>query len=596
MRVRKIAAIVAFVLLGTSLWAAEKGVDAYLKHLRFLASDELRGRGNDMPELSWAADYVADRFAEYGLLPAGEAGTYFQEFEVTTGLSHGPRSEVTLFGIPQNAVRLQLEKDYTPLTFGGQAEIAGPLVFAGYGITAPELGYDDYRNLDVRDKVVVIYEHEPQENSERSVFAGLDPTPYSAVLSKMLNARAHGASAVVFLPDSFNHYRSWERDRQRDVPLDDLGLPAIRLSAEWADRLMELSGRDPLEIRRWLNGHLTPYSFEFVGVNAFIHLDVRRIRHKVRNVIGLIPGWSDETIVLGAHYDHLGLGERSSLAPDEVGEIHNGADDNASGTAGLLQLAAEFGARPTPRRSILFVAFAGEELGLLGSRYYVENPVTPLDKTTVMINLDMIGRSTGDLLIGGVGTAREFRPILENLARVSPLHFRFAETPGGSSDHQSFALKGVPVLFFFSGLHGDYHRPSDDWQKIDLASSEQILDVVRGTVNSLERLSGALHWEDLRGRLDAVGDGPEAAYFGSVPDMSYEGDGVRFEQIRQDSPAVEAGVQAGDTLIEFDGRPVSDLNDFTSALELHTPGDLVEVAVLRGLRVIRLRVALGQRP
>ncbi len=597
MRNWKIGWLVAALALGSLGAAKLRRGDVYLEHLRFLASDALRGRGNDMPELGWAADYIAQRFAEDGLLPAGEGGSYFQEFEITTALEQGPENEVAFFGIPQAAVHLDVERDFTPLTFGGQVGVVGPLVFAGFGISAPELGYDDYRGLDVRGKIVAVYEHEPQEHSERSVFGGLELTEYSTVLSKALTARSRGALAVVLIPDDFNHYRSWRRDRDREQPLDDLGIQTIRLSEGWGRRLLQLSGRDPIEIRRWINRNLTPYSFEFEGVQASIRVDVQRVRHTVRNVVAVIPGWSDETIVVGAHYDHLGLGGKSSLAPDQVGEIHNGADDNASGTAGLLQLAREFAAAPQPRRTLLFVAFAGEELGLLGSRHYVERPALPLDKTVAMINMDMIGRSSGDLLIGGVGTAQEFKPILNDLARLSPLRFRFAETPGGSSDHQPFAVRGIPVLFFFAGLHGDYHRPSDDWESVDLERSRQILDVVGRTIRRLDQIPGPLKAVDLVGRrTDAAERGRDPAYFGSVPDMRHEGGGLRFEQIREGSPAALAGVVAGDVLVEFDGKAVDSLHDFTQALALRRPGDEVEVALLRYGQLQRLRVVLGVRP
>ena len=292
--------------------------------------------------------------------------------------------------------------------------------------------------------------------------------------------------------------------------------------------------------------------------------------------------------------------EKNSLAPASVGQVHNGADDNASGTAGLLQLAREL-AGSQPRYNLLLVGFAGEEMGLLGSSHYVEGPLIPLEDTIAMLNMDMIGRSTGQLMIGGVGTAKEFKGILDELAVDSPLEFKLAETPRGSSDHTSFSVKQVPILFFFSGLHGDYHKPSDDWNKIEITRSYQILDVVRGVVNRLDQLADPPQFVDLGGGADpharpvtgrAGGYGPS---FGSIPDMGYEEGGVRFAEIRSGTPAHKAGIKGGDILVEFDGKTIDNLYDFTYALRARSPGDEIKVVVRRGARTLVFQVVLEAR-
>lgn len=584
------------LIAGANPVASER--EHYLKHLRFLASDELRGRGNSMPELKVAAEYIARHFAEYGLEPAGEDGTFFQKFEITTGHQLGPDNRLTLFVDSGPALLLELHRDYTPLTYGEAVSVSTELVFVGFGISAGEYGYDDYQAVDVQGKIVVMYDHEPQEHSSKSPFAGRQLTPYSTVTTKVMTAKHRGAAAVIIVPDSFNHSdAAWEA--LPSFEMEDLGIQAVRVSPEWGENIIGSSGRKATEILNQIDTRMRPSSFIFDDVRAEIRLDAEKVRHSVQNVVGKISGRTSKAIVIGAHYDHLGLGGKNSLAPASVGQVHNGADDNASGTAGLLQLAQEL-AESQPRHNLLLVGFAGEELGLLGSSYYVEAPLIPLEDTIAMLNMDMIGRSTGQLLIGGAGTAKEFKGILDELAAGSPLEFKLAETPRGSSDHLSFSIKKVPILFFFSGLHADYHKPSDDWNKIDITRSYQILDVVRGVVSRLDQLAASPRFVDLGGRDPHArpvtgrggGYGPS---FGSIPDMGYEEGGVRFAEIRSGTPAHKAGIQGGDILVEFDGKAIDNLYDFTYALRARSPGDKIKVVVRRGPRTLSFQVVLEAR-
>jgi hypothetical protein len=473
----------AIVLLLVTSALAQAGEDSDLMgHLRYLASDELKGRGNGTPELEQAANYVAELFREYGLQPAGDEETYFQEFDVSMGRSLGPENQVILeTGTEQ--IRLEVRRDYVPLTSGPDTVVQGPLVFAGFGISAPELAYDDYRDLDVRGKIVLVFEHEPQEQVEESLFAGRELTPYATILHKVMNARNRGAAGVILLSDSFNHSPGQE-SRSRRSRVEQIGIHSVRLTPEWSKRLFETAGRDLTEVVEEINGHSTAVAFD-LGVTGTVSLDVVKVQHTVRNVLGFLPGQTDQIIIMGAHYDHLGLGTTGSLAPEPIDQVHNGADDNASGTAALLQLAQDFTTGSPLQQGLLFIAFAGEELGLLGSRYYTEHPTLPLENTIAMLNMDMIGRSQGNLLIGGVGTTAEFRRILDEVQTTSPLRFSYSDSSRGSSDHLSFSSKKVPVLFFFSGLHNDYHRPSDDWERINVQTLQQILEVVRSTVHQL---------------------------------------------------------------------------------------------------------------
>ena len=567
--------------------------DLFLEHLRYLASDAMKGRGNRGPEIDLAAGYIATHFEKYGLLPGGDAGSYFQSFEVGVGHDLGPVNGLTIEPAGP-AVSLQLNSDYLALSYGESTTVRGGLVFAGFGITAPDLNYDDYAQLDVRGKIVVVFEHEPQEKAQASPFAGKELTPYGTTLAKIMNARHRGAKGIILIEDAFNHSRDLPRDWKRKESIEKLGIHCVRLNGERSRWLIELSGQEPARINRSIHGQLTPYSFDFPEVSATLSIDVKEVRRRLNNVVGILPGQTRRGIVLGAHYDHLGLGDKSSLAPERKGEIHNGADDNASGTAGLLQLAYRL-TRKAPRDTLIFAAFAAEELGLLGSRHYTNQASFAVDRTRVMINLDMIGRSNGSLLIGGVGTAQQFKDVLDELQKQSPLRFQYALTPRGPSDHLSFFSKKIPVLFFFSGLHPDYHRPSDDWEKVNVEGSHQILQVVEGLVRRLSARPGPLQFVDLGSDSFFEPDSPEKSYgplFGSLPDMAWEAEGVRFAGIRDQSPAAIADLRPGDVLLSFDGKTIENLHDFTDALRAKQPGDQVEVIVLREGRLVRKSVRL----
>ncbi len=581
-----------FRLLGLLLLFSSQSIlsnddDRLQEHLRYLSSDELMGRGNSRPEIDVAAQYLAEEFRRYGLTPVGDDGGYFQHFSVKMGQKKGLKNSLKV-GQTDTTFQLHQDRDYQLLTFGAQDLTRGPLAFAGFGITAPELNYDDYASLDVRGKIVLVFEHEPQENLANSPFGGRDLTHYGTVTYKVMNAKQRGALAVILLPDRYNHPRPEGSPPRTPETVANMGIPTVRLLDRWGRRLLEMSGRDPGEINLWLHTHLTPYSFEFGDVSVELGADVVEIRRKLKNVLGFVRGQTDEVIVVGAHYDHLGLGDNASLAADKIGEVHNGADDNASGVSGLLLLAEELSLM-SPRRSLLFIAFAGEELGLLGSRFYTEHPVVPLEKTVAMVNLDMIGRSDGDVLIGGIGTASVFRPILDDIEGDYPLRFKYSQTPRGSSDHLSFVSKRVPVLFFFSGLHRDYHKPTDDWEKINLVRTRQIIGVVRNLILSVDQLDQPPQYVDLRSNRVSS---PQYPRFGFVPDMSWVLGGVRLGHVLDETPAELAGLMEGDVLVRFDGTEVSNLRAFRSLLGEKNPGDQVEVEVVRQGSLMSLTVQL----
>jgi membrane-associated protease RseP (regulator of RpoE activity) len=300
------------------------------------------------------------------------------------------------------------------------------------------------------------------------------------------------------------------------------------------------------------------------------------------------------------YYDHLGRGNFDSLAPSQIGQVHPGADDNASGTAGVMELARILASQHIqPKRGILFMDFAGEELGLLGSAYWVAHPTRPLDKAVAMINMDMIGRIKDEkVYVGGVGTGSTFKSQLEEAAKKEPsLKFEYSQGGYASSDHTSFVSKKIPVLFFFSGLHADYHKPSDTWDKINSKSAAELLDLVDSVAVQLADAPQPPAFQVVAEDkpTGTSGGSGYGVYFGSIPDFGQTEDGVKFSDVKPNSPAAKAGLKAGDVLVQFGDKPIHNLYDFTDALRRGKIGEVVEVRVLRDGKPMTASVKLEQR-
>jgi hypothetical protein len=393
----------------------------------------------------------------------------------------------------------------------------------------------------------------------------------------------------------------------RDPQAEDFGIPVLRAHR---DRIAPLLAAWKLDdVAKEIDAGGSPRSRDLAARVTYVE-HLAKTRRTVRNVIGILPGSdrNDEAVVIGAHYDHLGLGGRHSMNPDLAGQVHNGADDNASGTAALIEIARAAAAeRSRFTRRTVFVAFAGEELGLVGSARYVASPAVPLEQTAAMVNLDMVGRPRGRIMISGLETAPGVAADLDAAAAaVGGIEIkRFQEGAGvGSSDDTSFALKKVPAIGFFSGFHSDYHRPSDDWERIEAPGAAS---VARLAYELAARLASRPDRPEFVAKAAPAGHGTAPAgdagsvggygpYFGSVPDFADAEGGVRFAEVRENSPAAKAGLKAGDLMTAFDGKPIRTLYDFTFALRAKRPGDEVEVTVMRDGAPITVRVALATRP
>jgi hypothetical protein len=461
--------------------------DRLIEHIRFLSSDELKGRGNGTDGLEVAADYVARQFAAAGLQPAGDNGTWFQSFELVAGLTVGRENRLTIEHDGRRA-SFTLGTSYYPLaapanespTVPSTRLDALPLVFAGYGLAVPGAGYDDYARVDVTGKAVLIFSHEPQERDRSSRFNGTRPMPQTSLQAKAALARSRGARALLVVSDPAH-----DVDEARygifseDPDAEDHGIPVLRVRRDEMQAFIDAWGLDALA--RLIDRDLQPRSAPLAGVTVDYVEHLARNRRIVRNVVGLLPG-SDaekaaEAVVIGAHYDHVGVGGRFSVAPERTGEIHNGADDNASGTAAIIEIArTAAGQRARFPRSLVFVAFAGEERGLLGSAHYVTTPAIPIERTIAMLNLDMVGRSQGSVDVSGLEVSPSMETDLEAAVEASGgnLDIRRQGPGAGRSDDASFLARRIPAINFFTGFHSDYHLPGDDWEKIDAAGTSRV--------------------------------------------------------------------------------------------------------------------------
>lgn len=445
-------------------------------HVNILASDEFQGRGSGTAGQWLAAKYIATEFVHYGLEPAGDDNRYYQDFEIVHRDLGATRFIVKRASGQRD---FPLKMGYIPFSFTGENELNAEIMFAGYGITAPEYDYDDYQDLDVRGKFVLVLRHEPRENDPESIFDGRALTKHATFEAKARNAHRHGAIGMLLVTDPNGHEnlspqgywprffrraqgrRKWQLQTETELP----DFPAIWISGEAAEELVQTSGYTLAELQNRIDRSMQSASLEIPDVRAEVAVNLEIERRETQNVLGFLegadPDLRDEVVVVGAHYDHVGVIN---------GLIHNGADDNASGTAGLLEIAEAFTELPTPpQRSVLFIAFSAEELGLLGSAFYVANPAFPLHKTIAMLNLDMISRNEeDDLTVIGSKRSRTLHELNIAANQEIRLNLKYdGERFFDRSDQANFAKHRIPVIFYNTDIHPDYHRPSDDSHKIN---------------------------------------------------------------------------------------------------------------------------------
>lgn len=568
-----------------------------MRMVRSLADPKMEGRGAGTVGLDSAASLIATEMRRLRLEPGGDDGTYFQSFEVTTGVALGEPCAVEA-----GAKRYPVGEHFQPLGFSSNGMLRAPVVFAGYGITAPGYDYDDYAGIDARDKLVLIFNNEPGEMDSTSRFDGSINTPHAELRTKAINAREHGALGLLVVNGPREHAGEPLRPPRSDGGgYMTSGLLAGQVSEEVAAALLRPAGADLAVLQRAIDGPTRPHSLA-LPESATVTVTLKRTRANIQNVVGWIRGRdTTRTLVVGAHYDHLGYGGESSLAPDSH-QPHLGADDNASGVAAMLSVAgweAPRGASDRrPEHNLVFCAFAGEEMGLVGSSHFVDAPTRSLTSIDAMLNMDMVGRLRENrLMVMGVGTATEFPELVEHVNRRSRFDLKTSSDGYGPSDHSSFYKRQRPVLALFTGAHSDYHKPTDSADKINSQGLWRVSLFARDLVESLDvrpRPTFVQAKADSNvGRI--AGGGGYGAYLGTIPDYMQTEGGVLLSGVRSGSPADSAGLKGGDVIIKFDGVSVDNIYDYTFALRSRKPGQRVRISVKRGGQEVELMAVLGRR-
>lgn len=562
----------ALFALAASLWA-EDTENHLRRHVYYLADDAREGRGIGTKGLEEAADYIAAEFRGISLQPAFD-GSFFQPFEMGWGVTLGAGNRLA-----SSSVALDTASGIMPLGFSSRGDVHGAVVFAGYAITAPEYEYDDFAGVETENRIVLCLTGEPGEFDTASVFEGVSYTSHATLRAKASNARLHGATALLVVEGPIYAGTAAEvlKAPRSDEPYMDCGIPAMRATrAALSEFYPEF---DLNAVQKFIDGNTAPRSFELKGDTLDLSVDITRESVQVRNVAGIIPGDSN-VVVIGAHYDHLGYGQSGSL-DEKPGEVHNGADDNASGVAAIIEAARKLTEQPAAP-TVLAVAFTAEETGLGGSRHIVDHFPLNLDRVRLMINLDMVGRvRENKLTVTGCKTAEEFPTLVESAAMASRFDVTCKGDGYGPSDHMNFYLVDKPVLFLFSGAHEDYHRSSDDADKLNYPDMARVAGFTADLVRTIGSVEHPLTF--VKSTEPPQGGGRFRSSFGSIPDFSQPDSliGMLLSGVRDGGPAAKAGLVRGDLLRRLGKVTVNNIYDLTYALQIYAPGDTVTVEYVR---------------
>ncbi len=564
--------IISSFLIATALDAKDINQKELTEYVKYLSSDELKGRFPGTPGIEAAAKFIETNFEKAGVKPIN--GTFRQDFEVTTGIELGERNFIA-FG----EIGIDAGPQWLPTAFSENGTAEGELCFVGYGITAPDLKYDDYEGINIKNKIAVILTSTPEGNSTESDFYAFSQLRYKAT-----NARNHGASAVIFLPTITGEDHVPELEYASMVK--NSGVIAAFASHEAFNQIV---GENKIKfIEEEMLGSKKPASRD-LGVKVKMEIDLRDVKEKTSNIIGVVEGTDphlkNEYIIIGAHYDHLGMGGPTSLHKSGPA-VHNGADDNASGTAGVIALGYKIAAKPM-KRSVILMGFSAEEMGLLGSDYYVQNSQKEIKNAVAMFNMDMIGRlRENKLTLFGVGSSPLWEQVSDSLAKEVDIKIIENNEGYGPSDHSSFYKKDIPVLMFFSGTHGDYHSPNDDWDKINYPGMEKVLNLVYSYIETVSNKSDKPQFVEVKEADSKAKRGRHSyksgAWFGIIPNFEETPLGCKISGASPGSPAMKAGLQENDIITTINGKEIKNLHDFMYTVREYKPGDVLDVIVLRG--------------
>ena len=536
--------------------------DSVYKHISILADDSLEGRQVGEPGELKAAEYIRSIFQKTGL-ESKNLENYFQYYDFIKLIDFSSKNSLTV-----NGIELQLYDDFHPLKQSASAtfEFTDP-VFVDYGIKTEDSSYNDYENLDVSGKAVIIKRYAPSSESNPHV----DFDKYSGLVDKINTAIEHDAKAVIFYTPADQDDTLIDRGVTNIYPKD---IPILFLRRSAFERL---------------NIDLDNPKINSISGQT----DLVTVRDTAQNVLGYLDADNDTTVIIGAHYDHLGYGGPTSLYTGTEKQIHNGADDNASGVAALLELARYFTqSDEKPHYSMLFFAISGEEAGLLGANNFAKNMNIDSTKVRMMINMDMIGRlkdQENGLAVLGVGTSDEFKTYFDSVINTD-IKIAQKESGTGPSDHTIFYNRKIPVLHLFTGAHHDYHKPTDDAEKIDNEGIVKVANLVADFVNYFDQFDKPLEFKKTKDESEGKRSRKYSVSLGVMPDYVAEVKGLRIDGVMEDRPAANAGMLEGDIVIKMGEMEINDIYDYMNALSKFRKGDTTKTIIVRDGKELEVTV------
>ncbi len=585
----KLIPVISIAILSSPQLNSQVSVKNLQNEIKYLSSDELKGRLTGSEGDSLAAEFIKKKLISYGLKPL--SGDGLQRFKVTKRVLAGKSNSLSI-----NGVSYTCEKDFVPVSFSSNAALESDVIFAGYGFNINEdsLKWNDYSGIDVKGKWVMLLRGDPEPENNKSRFI-----QFSADRDKALLVKDLGAAGVLFVSGPvFDPQDTFETMNSEGYSVD---IPVFRIKKELADNMLSKSGTNIASLEKKLNETKKPFSF-ISNIKVDGKAEIVRELVNTRNVVMLLPGQDpklkDEYIIIGGHFDHLGMGGpgSGSRALDTIG-IHHGADDNASGVAMMLELAKKFAeTKGSHKRSIVCLAFSGEEEGLLGSKHFVDDPGINLSRVNVMINIDMVGRlnETHNLQIGGVGTATGLKEIVYAKTDTSFIKLTLSPEGYGPSDHSSFYGKNIPVLFYFTGAHMDYHTPKDTWDKVNFKGMTEIYGLIYNVAQDLASEDSRLVYKEAGPKAQAVSYGRgKGATLGIMPDFAgVIKNGLRADFVTPGKPGALGGMKKGDIITSINGKTVNNIQDYMFRMGQLKRGETISVEVMRNDKVVVLLIQL----
>lgn len=548
------------------------------RHLNILAHDTLKGRKSGTPEDLKAAVYIREQFRNYGIKLIYEDG--FQEFDIVNDVTLGKNNKLSF-----NGFEGKLSEDFTPVAFTFSGSATAEVAFLGYGLKSDSARWNDYAGFDAKGKWVMVLRGAPDiENPDASFSLYYDDR------SKALVAKDAGAIGVILVNGKDIDKEDDLMPLLFDKSIADAGIPVININRKTANLLLTGLGKDIESLEKSIKDNKTTQDF-LVPVTVAASADVALNRSKTRNIVGIIRGSDpvlrDEYIVIGAHYDHLGMGGpgSGSRVPDSAA-VHNGADDNASGVASIIEIAGKLSANQKQlKRGVIVVAFGAEEMGILGSKYFMAHPPVPEEKIKAMVNLDMVGRlsdSTLALTVGGSGTSTQSETLLNEVNKNYNFNLRLSPEGYGPSDHASFYSKNIPVFFITTSAHYDYHTPLDDVDRLNIPGQLKVTEYTCELVQKLSSLDEALVFQEAGPKQGSTSARRFKVSLGIMPDVSgTETNGVGVDGVRKGGPADMGNMQKGDVIVGIDGKPVHNIYEYMDRLKSLKSGQTVNVDILR---------------